>query len=134
MTKYAIILHYSKKELPEVCKYFLSFIVLLLTGHTAVTGWAESSIQNQSCRTFHRSLKELSTVYREAQWLSLSKHFPNIPKFSVHMFLSPRIRRRLFFFVSMNPTGLHVVIQGSKTQHCVQTKTNCLSLLSDSQT
>lgn len=39
---------YSQKELLGVCKYFLSFVFLLPTGHTAVTEWAQLSVQNHS--------------------------------------------------------------------------------------
>lgn len=55
---------YSKKELPVVCKYFLSFAFLLQTGHTAVTGWTQPSMLNQICRTVRLSLKELSASPR----------------------------------------------------------------------
>lgn len=66
---------YSKKELPTGCKYSLSFVLSLLTGHTAVTGWAVLSMQNQSCRTAHLLPRELSAGPQGSSLAIISETF-----------------------------------------------------------
>lgn len=84
-----------------VCKYFISFIFLLLSEHTAVSGLAELSVQNQSCRTLHLLLQELSWVHGEDVWPPLPKYFLNVPKSGVNIVWSSKIMRSFL--------GLHLL-------------------------
>lgn len=86
---------YSKKELPVVCKYFLSFAFLLRTGHAAVTGWTQSSMLNQICRIVHLSLKELSASPRG----SSAAIIPVYPNSVLTPFQVLKLRVVFFFFL-----------------------------------